>query len=52
MFCVLSCIMQTLWDLCECQYIIEATVPLLSFGCKVEEKHLLKMVTDVKLLMA
>ena len=26
-FVSLSCIVQTLWDLCECQVIIEATVP-------------------------
>ena len=27
-FVSLSCIVQTLWDLCECQVIIEETVPL------------------------
>ena len=28
-FVSLSCIVQTLWDLCECQVIIETTVPLI-----------------------
>ena len=42
----LSCIGQPLWDLCECQVIIEATVSLLviyiKIGCElVEQKHLL-----------
>ena len=27
-FVSLSCIVQILWDLCECQVIIESTVPL------------------------
>ena len=52
----LSCIVQTLWDLCECRVIIEATVPLFVIleknRCKLEQKHLLKMIKDVGLLMA
>ena len=44
----LSCVVHTLWDLCDCQVIIEATVHLDKNGCKLEQKHLLK---DVGLLI-
>ena len=42
-FVSLSCIVQTLWDLCECQVIIEITVPLLDKnGCTLDQTFLFK----------
>ena len=35
-FLALSWIVQTLWDLCECQVIIEARVPLFVFLIKMD----------------
>ena len=35
-FVSLSCIVQTLWDLCQCQVIIEATVPLFVIEIKMD----------------
>ena len=48
----LSCIVQTLWDMCKYQVIIEATVPHLDkHGCNLEQKHFIKMKRDIGLLM-
>ena len=52
----LSCIVQTLWDVCQCQVLIEATVPLFVIRSKWMQTRArtfyCKMKRDVRLLMA